>query len=132
MYDGENPQLQIVVYVAGGGTSRATKSAYAFLIEGSGALIRLNSDAIGNEGVYVALITAMRILPRGTKVQILMDAELVVRQCMGAAEARQPDIHLLRRRFWILAIQRDFEVGFRWIPHAENKAVKLLRMASEL
>jgi ribonuclease HI len=132
MSGNESSAPPTLVYVAGGGVSRETQSAYAFLIVGSGALIRLNSDANGNEGVYLALITAIRILPRGAKVQILMDAELVVRQCVGAAEARHPDIRLLRRRFWILAIQRDFEMEFRLIPRAENKAINLLRMASDL
>ena len=130
MSDIENSELPIVVYVAGGGSSRATKSAYASLIVGSVALIGLIPGVIGNEGVYLALIDAVRMLPRGTRVVMSMDTELVIRQCVGATEVRGPKIRLLRRRFWILAIQREIEIEFRWTARAKNKAINLLRIAS--
>jgi hypothetical protein len=80
--------------------------------------------------VYLALIDAVRMLPRGTKVVMLTDTKLVARQCVGAAEARGPKIRLLRRRFWILAIQREIEIEVGLITRAENKAINLLRIAS--
>jgi ribonuclease HI len=79
-----------------------------------------------NEAEYRGVISAIKSLPKGSKVEILSDSLLVVSQLRGEYRIRDLKLEKLATEVKTIAEQKRLLLKVTWIPRGENQAGKLI------
>jgi ribonuclease HI len=79
-----------------------------------------------NEAEYRGVISAIKPLPKGSKVEVLSDSLLVVSQLSCEYRIRDPKLEKLATEVKAIAGQKQLALKVTWIPRLENLAGKLL------
>jgi ribonuclease HI len=79
-----------------------------------------------NEAEYRGVISAIKPLLKGSRVEVLSDSLLVVSQLRGEYRIRDPKLEKLATEVKTIADQKQLELKVTWIPRRENLAGKLL------
>lgn len=79
-----------------------------------------------NEAEYRAVISAIKPLPKGSRVELRSDSLLVVSQLRGEYRIRDPKLERLSNEVKTVAERSHLELKVVWIPRSENRAGKLL------
>ena len=79
-----------------------------------------------NEAEYRGVISAIKPLLKGSRVEVLSDSLLVVSQLRGEYRIRDPKLEKLATEVKTIADQKQLELKVTWIPRRENLAGKRL------
>jgi len=79
-----------------------------------------------NVAEYQAIVSALKSLRPGCKVEILTDSLLVVSQLRGEYRIRDPKLVKLANEVRTIEERRRFTLTVTWVPREQNLAGKLL------
>lgn len=79
-----------------------------------------------NEAEYRGIISALKVMPKESQVEVLTDSLLVVSQIRGEYRIRDPKLEKLAAEVKTIAEQKKFVLKLTWIPRRENRAGKLI------
>ncbi len=118
----------IRVFCDGAGSRPDGKgSGFAWVREDTGEKHVERVDGLtNNQAEYRAILSAVRALPSGSKVEVLSDSSLAVNQLAGLYRVRDSDLLDLWHQVRILIQNMALKVTFLSVPRKQNKAGKLI------
>ncbi len=121
-----NELIRIFTDGSGQGTGGGT-SCIAWLREDTGEKhIEQIPNLTNNEAEYRAVISALKRLKPGTKVEVLTDSLLVVSQLRGEYRILVPRLARLADEVKTIAEKKRLNLTLKWISRRENLAGKLI------
>lgn len=121
------PQEPIVIFTDGAGANANGIAGIAWVRRGSKPFVEWGANWTNNEAEYLAILAALKALPRGVEVTVCSDSSLVIRQLRGEFQIRDVRLWDLESEIATLISNNYLKVIWRWIPRKENKADMLLR-----
>lgn len=119
---------EIEIYTDGAGSGPDGKgSGFAWLNKSTGEKkIERKPGLTNNVAEYLAVISALKAIRKGSRTRITTDSLLVVSQLRGEYRIRDSKLEKLASEVKTIVEQKQLTATFLWVRRSENLAGKLL------
>jgi ribonuclease HI len=121
----------IRIYTDGSGARPDGKgSGFAWLRRDTGQThVEFADGFTNNQAEYKAILSALESVPKGSKVEVLTDSQVVCYQLSGEFRISDPDLADLFSLVRAVIEEKELSVRLEWVPRAQNLADKLIQKA---
>ena len=130
--------MHLTIYTDGGSLNNPGKAASAFVVYKDGKFFHKHKEKIGiasnNVAEYTALIKALEYLKKYvsrytlhvTRIDIISDSQLMVRQVNGLYKVKNADIKPLHTRVKMLEMQIGLPISYTHVLREKNQEADAL------